>query len=132
MLNKNEWINAWLTKAKNDLKTAERVIDSEDPLPDIACYHAQQCVEKCLKGFLTSQDVVIEKTHDLIRLNNLCCGSDQEFCEINDICIFLTPYGVETRYPGELGDYSVEEAKDAVENARKVYSFVISKLNKNC
>ena len=128
MLNKNDWVKAWLTKAKNDLKTAERVINSDDPLSDIACYHSQQCVEKCLKGFLISKNVIIDKIHDLVRLNNMCCEIDKDFFEIHDICILLTPYAVETRYPGDLDDYSIEEAVGAIENARNVLDFITDKI----
>ncbi|MGE5558829.1 MAG: HEPN domain-containing protein [Bacillota bacterium] len=128
MLSKSEWIKSWLAKATNDLKTAERIIDSDDPLSDIACYHSQQCAEKALKAFLTSKEVTFEKTHDLVALNVLCRKIDAKFIEINETCILLMPYAVETCYPGSLDGFSVDEARNAIQNARIVLDFVVGKL----
>ena len=42
--------HAWFAKADDDLETARRVLGPERPLPAIACFHAQQCAEKYVKG----------------------------------------------------------------------------------
>ena len=42
-------------KADQDLKMAYRAMDPEDPIPAMACYHAQQCAEKYLKGYLVAR-----------------------------------------------------------------------------
>ncbi|HXJ91993.1 MAG TPA: HEPN domain-containing protein [Terriglobia bacterium] len=42
----------WFLKAESDLRTAERMIEGDGPY-DTACFHAQQAVEKYLKGLLT-------------------------------------------------------------------------------
>ena len=34
---------------------ARRAMEPGNPLPAMACYHAQQCAEKYLKGYLISQ-----------------------------------------------------------------------------
>ena len=41
----------WFRKADSDLADATRTVVSEGPY-DTACFHAQQAVEKCLKGYL--------------------------------------------------------------------------------
>jgi HEPN domain-containing protein len=43
--------DAWFIKAQQDLKIAKLALKSQDPLFDMIVYHAQQCVEKVLKGF---------------------------------------------------------------------------------
>ena len=46
-------VKAWFKKAENDLINAENTIKMESPPTDTICFHAQQCAEKYLKGFLT-------------------------------------------------------------------------------
>ena len=48
------WVREWLQKAKADARAMEMVLGGDDPLTDIACFHAQQCAEKSLKAFLTA------------------------------------------------------------------------------
>ncbi len=45
------YIEAWLTKANNDLRSAQRLIEIEPMILDTACFHCQQAVEKSLKAF---------------------------------------------------------------------------------
>ena len=41
----------WIGKADNDLKTAAQTLKLGADCPtDTVCFHAQQCVEKCLKA----------------------------------------------------------------------------------
>ena len=42
----------WFEKADQDLELARRALGPGKPLPGMACYHAQQCAEKYLKGYL--------------------------------------------------------------------------------
>lgn len=60
----DDWVRRWFEKADRDLETVRRTLE-DDPMPDVACYHAQQAAEKCLKGFLTARGREIEKTHVL-------------------------------------------------------------------
>ena len=48
----------WFLKADSDLADARPTVASEGPY-DTACFHAQQAVEKYLKGFLASRGVEI-------------------------------------------------------------------------
>lgn len=50
----------WFEKTEKDLVMARRAMDSEGPIPEMACYHAQQCAEKHLKGYLVSQKLAHE------------------------------------------------------------------------
>ncbi|WP_071527339.1 HEPN domain-containing protein [Nodosilinea nodulosa] len=43
---------AWFAKAEAGLQAAELLLNTTTPLLDIVCYHAQQCAEKYLKGYL--------------------------------------------------------------------------------
>ena len=48
----------WFEKADQDLEIARRALEPGKPLPGIACYHAQQCAEKYLKGYLTAYRLI--------------------------------------------------------------------------
>jgi HEPN domain-containing protein len=61
----------WFRKADSDLADARRTAASEGPY-DTACFHAQQAVEKYLKGFLAWKSLVVPRTHDLEELQRLC------------------------------------------------------------
>lgn len=42
---------AWIEKVAHDLFAAEHLASLGDVAPlDVVCFHAQQCVEKCLKA----------------------------------------------------------------------------------
>jgi HEPN domain-containing protein len=42
----------WLVRAEHDLRVAEYLLTRPDPPPESVGFHAQQCAEKALKGFL--------------------------------------------------------------------------------
>ncbi|MEO1068074.1 MAG: HEPN domain-containing protein [Cyanobacteria bacterium J06638_6] len=57
MTAKSNLPEAWLAKAEADLQAAELLLNAANPLLDIVCYHAQQCAEKYLKGYLVARSV---------------------------------------------------------------------------
>ena len=54
----------WFRKTDSDLADARRTTAGEGPY-DTACFHAQQAVEKYLKGVLGGRGLMILRTHDL-------------------------------------------------------------------
>jgi HEPN domain-containing protein len=54
----------WFRKADSDLTDARRTAASEGPY-DTACFHAQQAVEKYLKGFLAWKSLERRKMNSL-------------------------------------------------------------------
>jgi HEPN domain-containing protein len=44
----------------------------EKPPCDTVCFHAEQCAEKYLKGFLTYHQIEFPKTHSIETLVGLC------------------------------------------------------------
>lgn len=72
MKDKSALAQGWFRKAESDLADAGgRTVASEGPY-DTACYHAQQAVEKYLKGYLAWQEQPFPRTHDLEELQRLC------------------------------------------------------------
>ena len=56
----------WLKKAKGDLLAAEKSVRDDDFTLDAAGFHAQQCAEKALKGYLAYMEMPLQKTHSLL------------------------------------------------------------------
>ena len=75
---------AWLYKANNDLKSALKLLESNDPIMDTAIYHTQQCAEKALKDYLAFKREPLKKTHDIELLVEICSAIDDEFEKIYD------------------------------------------------
>lgn len=121
-------VRQWLAKSERDLKAARTLIENPEPLLDIAVYHCQQSAEKALKGYLTYQGELFQKTHNLIVLLDLCISFDADFRSLNLIAATLTPYISEFRYPGDLSEPSREDAEQALDMAASVFDLVTQKL----
>jgi len=125
-------VKNWLSIADDDLKTVYNELKAKEPVTRAICFHAQQCVEKYLKAYLTFKQKYFRKTHDIEELIFLCLETDKEFEKLRDIKAHeLIKYGVEVRYPDEFYLPSMEEAERAAEIAEKVKNFVLSKLKES-
>ena len=81
----------WLARSRRDLDASRRVFQDDEPLCDIAVYHAQQAAEKALKGFLAAHDRIFPKTHDLEPLVAACQEIDPAFGQFESAADTLTP-----------------------------------------
>lgn len=115
-------------RADDDLKLVEVMLKEESFSPNPLCFHAQQAVEKYLKGFLAYKDLHTRKIHDLEILVKDCEKIDDSFMEIKENIKFLNQFYVETRYPGDYPEFSVDDAKKAFEAAVKIKNFVLEKI----
>ena len=65
-------VRQWVEKAEEDLLTSEHALTLRDHCPvGTICFHAQQCVEKYLKGLLAFHSVPFPKSHDLLEILTL-------------------------------------------------------------
>jgi predicted nucleotidyltransferase len=69
---------------------------------EIICYHCAQSTEKYLKGFLSYNDIIPEKTHNLLLLLGLCIEDDNSFENIRTECSLLNRFTNEIRYPHKI------------------------------
>ena len=91
----------------------------------MACYHAQQCAEKYLKGYLIAHSVPFRFVHDLIYLTQLCMAREPAFEELMSAAEILGEYGTTVRYPmGGSEGPDVETAKKAIQLAEQVVALV--------
>jgi HEPN domain-containing protein len=120
---------AWLQRARSDLALGRAALNIADVLPEDACFHAQQCVEKSLKAMLVAFNVPFPRTHVIEILLDLLATRVVLPPEV-DKAFTLTQYAVETRYPGGWNPVSKDEAQDALETAEQVLRWVEQRIEK--
>lgn len=125
---KRHEIQQWLLKSRRDLEAAGLLFESKTSLLDVVVYHCQQSAEKAFKAYLTYQDVVFQKTHNLSVLLDLCDSFDAAFDDLRNFAETLTPYATEFRYPGDMIEPERQDAEEAIEIATLILIFVIQKL----
>jgi len=125
-------LEQWFLKAKSDFDLADYVFKNMYPKPlEAICFHSQQCAEKALKGFLIFKDKDFPKTHDLVKICQLCIECDTEFKSFLNACKILTLYATKLRYPDniEVAEY---HAKSALKDAKAIYDFCFNRVKVNC
>ncbi len=120
--------NEWITHAHSDLKLAQIGVKNKGVLNEQVCFHAQQAVEKACKAVLLFNKVDFPLTHDLQELNDILDSAGIDIpAEFNDIGM-LTPYAVETRYPGFWEDISDDDTQEAIKFAKKTIQWATKKI----
>lgn len=121
----NDTVKEWLQKADRDYATAKRELAVlEQPNYDAVCFHAQQCIEKLIKGLLIQRNIVPTKTHDLAYLSQQFSPVCPEWSGPVEDLRFLTRAAVAFRYPGESADR--EEAVRSLEIATNLREKLLS------
>lgn len=120
----------WLARAESDLRAADHEFRATPPLLADIAFHCQPAVEKALKAFLTWHDRPFRKTHSLEEIGEQCLQLDSTLRALIDRAVPLTEYAWKFRYPGEPEEPSRQEAEEAFEVAREVYSAVRARLPK--
>ena len=90
----------WVLKAENDLINAANTLKMGAAAPtDTVCFHAQQCVEKYLKGLLVLREIDFPRTHDIGKLISLVPAAARGGLTRREQAK-LTEYATAARYPG--------------------------------
>ncbi len=84
------------------------------------CFEAQQAAEKAIKGVMISRQIDFPYVHDLALLLWHLEESGEKIPETVRRAATLTPYAVDTRYPGVGGPVSEQQYREAVEIAEAV------------
>jgi len=113
-------VQQWLRKAGNDLTNAKHtLLIAEDCPYDTVCFHAQQCVEKCLKAILVCSQTPFHKTHDLEELSLLLPSSFVIPLSVEELAR-LTPHATNSRYPDDWRSPERSEAEWALATAERI------------
>jgi hypothetical protein len=94
----------FLALAQRDA-AAMRVL-SREPTLDFSPigFHAQQCIEKCLKGVMAKVGITYPRTHDLGELHKLLASGGHAMPLSLETMADFTPYAVTTRYDIDQDD----------------------------
>jgi HEPN domain-containing protein len=118
-----DFVTGWLTKAEEDLAAARLILGGSLSSWDTSSFHSQQAAEKAIKAVLVRHQINFPKSHDigeLLQLAEPCApGISADLADAQ----ILTPYAVDTRYPG-TEPVSKAEAARHVDLADRVLEYV--------
>jgi len=115
----NNRVAEWVYKAEEDYEVAHVFVRKRGRgAPDSVCFHAQQCAEKYIKGFLVSLGIPFPKIHDLYQLINLVIRQEPLLLELRNDLLVLNPFSVRFRYPGDRA--TKEDAREAFQAAKRI------------
>lgn len=121
----------WLSHALSDLKLAKLGRKHQDVLYQQICFHGQQAVEKALKAVLLFKKINFPLTHDIQELIDIFekagVSLPSSFLDAGN----LTPYAVETRYPGYWGEINDSDVDEAIKIAEMVVAWAGKSIKKN-
>ena len=123
---------AWLTLSAEDLQAAEVLFGQK--VYRMACYHAQQSVEKIFKALLTNHEIDFPRTHNILDLHNAVKKLGYQPIISDEDAIFLNSI-YRARYPSQAGLLPFGEPldRDAVQSlqiAKKVTGWVKTIIGK--
>jgi len=129
----NALTDRWLAFAQDDLRMAELALSAG--IFSQVCFHAQQCVEKALKGWLEEQGKTPPRTHRMADL--LALLPSELLGELGDEVLFLDRFYIPTRYPDALpgalaeGLPSQRDAEEALDVAQSALEQIRRALRAN-
>ena len=124
-----EIVKQRLRKAANDLQNISNNLSATEVPTDTICFHAQQAIEKLLKGVLVANGRNVTKTHDLVRLLSEVTDILPELLPFEEQFEEISEYGVAVRYPNGFSEPTLSEASHACEIATKVFEIVHLKIS---
>ena len=112
----------WMRQAREEMSIAEYLLEGN--FCKACCYHAQQAVEKAIKGRLLGKGWALEKIHNIARLMALCREYKIRISLRDEEIVFLDSI-YHGRYPAEEGllpghEPSMEDAESALRLAHKL------------
>ena len=119
---------AWLSRARDDLGAADKLLSGDTPFPATSADHGQQAAEKALKALIAGTGKPVPRTHDLRVLLGLCVQIDHTLDGPADACDDLTPFATEFRYPTDSPDPDPEQVGQALELARQVLAAIEQRI----
>lgn len=123
----NKYAAEWIAYGDEDIRVIQLLLN--DPsFAHAVCFHAQQAAEKFLKGFLAYHEQNVRKVHDLTILLKQCIEIDSSFATLHEAVEYLNPLYTEARYPGDIEDFSYEEANGAAAMAQRVQQVVMQAI----
>ena len=112
-------VKEWMIIADDDFDSAKILNAADKKHMEVICYLCAQAAEKYLKCYLTYNNIMPQKTHNLVLLNDSCIEINQSFLNIKMECGFLNRYNNEIRYPHRIQVYE-EDVKFVIRAVEKI------------
>ena len=122
-------VRQWFRKAESDLLNIRNNLAADNVPTDTICFHAQQAIEKFLKGALIANGRNIAKTHDLVKLLTDVVDVVPELSPYEEQFEEISEYGVGARYPDDFCEPTFKEAQQAFEMALTVEAIIKRSIN---
>lgn len=119
-----------LDKAETDLRAVRGMGDAEQFADEIFGFHAQQAVEKALKGWLSLLGVRFPKVHDLDLLIDLLERHGVEVAELRKLGE-LSAFAVELRYDHAGDEVALGDRSTVIDQVAGVVNTVRNHLAKS-
>ena len=116
----------WLNRARSSLAIAKNRVKGAY-LEDL-CFEAQQAAEKAIKAVMMKRNIAFPYVHDLGRLLTLLEESGLEIPPAVARADELTPYAVDTRYPGTAEPVDEQGYGEVIETAESVVRWAEDRL----
>lgn len=116
--------NDWYTKAMNDFKGANILLNHEGDGAMVA-FHCQQAIEKAFKGYILKNTDTLVEGHSLVFLCKKAYAIDISLKRHLKDCAFVNQFYIETRYPA---DTPVELDSDDAKECIDIASLILKEL----
>jgi HEPN domain-containing protein len=124
---KDDLVRQWVIKAEEDFGAIQQLL--KNPLfPNVIGVHSQQAAEKYLNALLLNYDLEFPKTHDLVDLLERLGKKRPSLAAKLDKAKWLSPMAVSSRYPGNMAEVTIEEAKEAARIVAQVRKITLKTL----
>ena len=116
----------WLNRARSNLALAKNRVP--DVYLEDLCFEAQQAAEKAIKAVMISRNIDFPYVHNLALLLLILEEGGETFPNTIRRAARLTPYAVDTRYPGIEQPVSEQGYQEAVAIAEAVVRWAEKRL----
>jgi HEPN domain-containing protein len=124
-----DFVEGWLRMAELDYSVADTLQERRSEYAEAVAFHSQQAVEKFIKTLLVRHQIEFPKTHDIPLLRGLLARVDAGLATQLAFADWLTPFGVEVRYPSQTWELPDDVGERALSAARQVRESVMAALD---
>ena len=121
----------WMDHARSDLRLARLAAGDEFVRREHACFHAQQAAEKAIKAVLLFRETAFPLTHDIEELLEISVKGGASLPDEVQEASLLTPYAVETRYPGFWSEITEADLSEAIRVAEITFAWANETISKS-
>jgi HEPN domain-containing protein len=115
--------------AELDYSVADTLQERRDEYSEAVAFHSQRAVEKFIKTLLVRHQMEFPKTHDIPLLRGLLAGVDTGLATRLAFADWLTPFGVDVRYPSQTRELPDDVGERALTTARQVRESAMAALD---